>query len=113
MKGEEISAGATILLVVVSLTVIPSATRMLEDAPGQVTLCALTYLALFSVGLIVAGRRMKRVEELREMAKLPVAEWADLNRREFTWMGVTANEATLRLKDLSRTLSFDEALIVS
>jgi hypothetical protein len=60
MDGKEIANNATYLLVFVGVIVASSAHRMLENGTlGQVTLCVLIYLALFSVGLIVAGRRMQ------------------------------------------------------
>jgi hypothetical protein len=57
MNGKEIASCATNLLVFVGVIVASSAHRMLEDGLlGRVTLCVLIYLALFSVGLIVAGQ---------------------------------------------------------
>jgi hypothetical protein len=57
MNGQEIANNATNLLVFIGVIVASSAHRMLENGTlGQVTLCVLIYLALFSVGLIVAGQ---------------------------------------------------------
>jgi hypothetical protein len=60
MNGQEIANNATYLLVFVGVIVASSAHRMLENGIlGQATLFVLTYLALFAIGLIVAGRRMQ------------------------------------------------------
>jgi hypothetical protein len=59
MNGKEIANNATYLLVFVGVIVASSAHRMLEDGIlGRATLSVLIYLALFAIGIIVAGHRM-------------------------------------------------------